>query len=272
MKSRITNTPAQWWGQFELDVGQSGRWEIASLAIAVTRLEHEWRIQHREKELEETSSSGWSVSVPGEALGEDTAVARYVFRNSPGYVVIRPSLADRPIVTRPVDPIHLQGDEEVTIFVSSPLWVNVCRQGVEKPLLDIPVQRPSDTWFGPSTMQGEICYAARTHARLSRDEAPPQQHRALTAVSVRNEGGRPLLLERLKLPVCQLALYTTDSVGQSFLWTSNLRIVAEKGMALAEMHVEEEPPQYVTGADLVSRPREPLENHVFQRAVHALLG
>ena len=264
--------PTQWWGRFELDMGQSGRWEIASLAIAVTRLEHEWRIQHREGKPDNTSAPGWSVQIPGNALGEEAKVVRYIFRKESRTVLIQPATADRPIVTRPVDPIHLQGGEKVTVFVSSPLWVNVCRQGVDTPLLDVPVRRPSDTWFGPSTLHGEMCYAARTQARLTRADLPQREHRALTAVSIRNRGERPLLLERLKLPVCQLSLYAIEGDDEGGLWTNNLNIVAEEKVALAEVQMEAGPPRHVAGAGLVSGPRQPLESHVLQRALHALLG
>ncbi len=273
MKSARDKTRAHWWGEFPFDVGQSGLWEIASLAIAVTRHEREWRIQHREgATVEESAAPGWSVRVPADPLDGSAKVGRYIFREASHTVVVQPALADRPVVTRPVDPIHLQRGEQVTMFVSSPLWVNVRRADVAAPLLDVPVQRPSDTWFGPTTLHGEMCYAARTQARLSREDLPRREHRALTSVSIRNQGGQPLLLERLKLPVCQLSLFAGEAEGETSLWTNNLIIVAEEKLAVAEVQAETGPPRHLPNATLISKPRQPLESHGLQRALHALLG
>lgn len=272
MRAQSSDTAAQWWGRFDLHVGVTGRWDVASLSLAVTRLAREWRMQHRERKFEEGSSASWSVTVPGPVLDDDAKVMRYVVRDPSDAIMIQPALADRPVVTRPVEPIYLQGGEETTIFVSSPLWVNVHSETMDGPFLDVPSHRPSDTWFGPSTMEGEMCYAARTQGRLSLAEVPLRLHRALTALSIRNKGKQPLLLERLKLPVCQLSLFSSARKHKGMLWTSDITIVAGKETELAEIHVETGAPQHIAGAELVSGPREPLENYVLKRAMHALLG
>ena len=53
------------------------------------------------------------------------------------------------------------------IYVSTPLWVRVDVHDPPQFLQEIPVIRPSDTWFGPSTREGELGYAGRTHGRLN---------------------------------------------------------------------------------------------------------
>lgn len=75
--------------------------------------------------------------------------------------------------------------------------------------------RPSDTWFGPTTSEGEPCYASKTVCRLRVEDVPLRPHRCLTKVTLRNRADDSLSLDRLKLPVNALALCmpirTTDS-------------------------------------------------------------
>lgn len=112
------------------------------------------------------------------------------------------ALADRPVVARPNQPLQLPSGEKVTLFVGIPLWFNLKRG--EDILLDTPFALLSDTWFGPDTRNGEVCYACPTHARLSMEGVARSAFKAITPVEIHNEDGAPLLIDKVNLPIPNL--------------------------------------------------------------------
>lgn len=258
-----------WWGPYQFALNQTGNWKVGASLLAITRVKTEWQIQHQETALPEEEQNGWSVALPGSRLGDDATVQRHLFHNTSSNLRLQPALADRPVVSRPVTPVHLSPGEKVTIFVSSPLWIIVSTTKPDVVLLDTPSQRPSDTWFGPSTWEGELCYAVRTRARLDLEELQLRPHRAVTSLDVHNKGKQVMLVERLKLPVRHLTLYTD---AQGMLWTSDVKIVTEEEMASAELGIDRGTPGHANAAKLVAKPRDPVESHVVRRALHAIFS
>ncbi|MEX0599628.1 MAG: hypothetical protein WD205_03225, partial [Rhodothermales bacterium] len=89
--------------------------------------------------------------------------------------------------------------------------------GKESRLLqEIPSYRPSDTWFGSSTVEGELCYAVRTAGRLRLENLPRRLHRAITPIQVRNGGTDALHIGHIQVPVQYLSLFEGEG---SYLWT-----------------------------------------------------
>src|SRR5690625_5517561 len=76
--------------------------------------------------------------------------------------------------------------------------------------MEIPTKILSDTWFGPNTQMGTLCYASKTYTRSSRQEVTPRPHRAVTPVTVRNQSEELLSIDKLSIPVPHLALYGRD--------------------------------------------------------------
>ncbi len=268
-KQQPKTTPDHWWGQYQFVLNQTGNWQIGASSLAITRLKTEWQIQHLERALAEEEQNGWSAELPGSRLDDDATVRRHLFQNTSSKLELQPALADRPVVSRPVTPVHLSPGAKVTIFVSSPLWIVVSTTKPQVVLLDTPNQRPSDTWFGPSTWEGELCYAVRTRARLSLEEIQLRSYRAVTGIDIHNKGEKIMMLERLKLPVRHLVLYA-DVEGM--LWTSDVTVVTEETMASAELRVDRGPPRHANAAKLVTKPRDRFESHVVQRALHTIFS
>lgn len=256
-----------WWGKFNVEQGRVLRWRIGPLTLWLRRLAREWQLAHvRGEEAENSqalevgaSESDWDAAAP-------VNLERFVFRQTAAAIELAPMLADRPVVTRPVMPFYLSGGEEATVYVSSPLWVRIAAGGVL--LKEIGTQRPSDTWFGPSTRVGEVCYASRTHCRLSADELPWRPYRAVTPLLIRNRNQQPLLIDRLNLPVGYLSLFTSE---QGTLWTQTVTIRRDQG-ADAVMDVATAPPLEAGATQLVSRPRSEPEKGGVIRAFTSLFG
>jgi hypothetical protein len=133
------------------------------------------------------SREEWDETQAAEARGGDTGcpdarrrvIERFVFNQQPeARCACRPMLADRPVVVRARQSVFIPPGEEAMLYLSTPVWVSIDLGEPARALREIPVLRLSDTWFGPSTREGELCYAARTHARNHLDQVPRRPHRA----------------------------------------------------------------------------------------------
>lgn len=176
-----------------------------------------------------------------------------------------PCLADRPVVSRPQVPALLLPRERITLLVSTVMWIRIASD--DRILLELPTTRLSDTWFGPNTLEGELCYAAQTRARLELLEAE-SPWRALTPVTIINRGDDNLNLERINLPVLNLALYGD---GRQF-WTSALTVGREGANAPAKVQIGAGPPQLSPTAQLIAPPRRPVRDGVLDKALSLLFA
>ncbi len=261
--------PARWWGRYQLSQGQTARWTIGPLTLCIGRLEHEWQINYRRDALEQEQADRWDVTLASNPLEERKNLERFVFRKTRPLLAVKPVLLDRPVVSRPAVPLHVLPREEVTVFVSSPLCV---RMDVHEPavtLRDLPIQLLSDTWFGPSTREGELAYATRTSARVNQDDLPLRTSRAVTPVLVRNRAETALLVERLSLPVPFLSLY---AAADDSLWTDSVVLDRENDSEMAKMEIQERPPGQIRRPSKIAEPRNTAEKGMLVRAFSAFFG
>jgi hypothetical protein len=221
---------APWLTPFSLDEGQAATFRIGSFALQVHRRAREWRV------LTATSADLAAVDVdtkvpdpePGPLPFEVAAARpmRFVFEDGEDALRLRPRLADRPVVVRPADALYLLPGASVEVFVSTIVWVVLehVRSGVV--LLDLPALRPSDTWFGPSTRDGELAYASRTSARLDARDLPARPHRATTCIRLENTGSAPRSLAKVMLPAPSLELWQMPT---GMLWTQTVELTLGDG-------------------------------------------
>lgn len=193
-------------------------------------------------------------------------LTRYLLENGDQAFSVHPLLPDRPVVSRPAMPIELLPRQRATLLIGSPLWLEV-RLG-EDILVQLPIERLSDTWFGPNTRSGELAYANQTKARLQLEQLSDNPFKAYSAVTIVNLGGDPLKLERINLPMPNLTLFCD---GQRF-WTSALTITRERDLATASLEIGERPPCDGESAWLVAEPRKPVRGGVFSKALDLLFA
>jgi hypothetical protein len=265
--SEATQRRTAWWGEFPLSVGQTMAWAVGPLRLAVHRARHEWQLGY--EWIEVADAEVWCSVTPADGLPPYAHQERYVFRVTSDVLHVRPVLADRPVISRPVTPFHLPAGEEATLFVSSPVWLHLAVAKPLRDLTDVPIQRPSDTWFGPSTREGHLCYDSRTTGRLHLEEVPRRPHRAVTRVVIRNEGSDALRLERLSLPAPYLAVFEADD---GLLWTTPVTLVRDPSGEMGTVKIHESPPPEARRAKRLSPPREKPGQGVLVRALSALLG
>lgn len=248
-----------WWGSYSLEEGQAGLWCIDRLRLWILRDEREWQVA---RSVVEEADDGWNVEL-GVSMPEDAdEFERHVFTNTHGGLNISPVVADRPVVASPRLPLFVAPGEKTTLYVGSPLWVRVEVESPAQAILDAPIRRPSDTWFGPSTREGELCYATRTSAILDLANLPSLAGRAITPVAIENHSADTLRVDRIKLPVPYLSVHAAPG-GQ--LWTPTVTMVGQAESGMASFDVGRRPPTGVS-ARQVTPAREQSEPGLLIRA------
>lgn len=259
---RSPSTP--WWTELDLAVDQRAAWQLGPLSFWIRRRRNEWRIvTRREPEAPEQRCARQHPAEP--PPDEGIEVLRFGFETCRGRVKVAPVLAPLPVVCRPDVPFILHPGAAVWAMVSTPLWVRVSTP--EVPILhELDILRPSRTWFGPDTQNGELAYASRTRLRLHRDELDLSPTRAVTRVHVKNEGIAPLHIALLNVPVQRLSLVAADDGS---LWTESLHM-GSTAEGLVAVDVGELPPE--ARGPLIQGPRLPPNGRGFTQALARVFG
>ena len=245
---------SDFWTTLEFEQGAIHRGVLAGQILEVRREAREWLVAVGGRQ-EPVGESGWTPVDEGSL--EPTA--RVVFEAAPSSLRVVPLLPDRSLVVRPHTEVSVPPGQSVAIYVSAPLWVGleVGTPGADDSwvrILDAPVDRPPDTWFGDSTRSGELCYAGRTVARLQLENVKLPPERALTEVAVRNRSTRLLSFSRLRLPLPHLRLYRD---AQGAIWTEPAELVSDEG-SLAHLEIRSSS-TWREDKQLVTEPRVPSE-------------
>jgi hypothetical protein len=241
-----------WWGVHSVELDDTLCWEMGSLTLAVQRRAREWQIMsniHPDQEPAER----WQLIRNREFLIDGGQLSRFMFKETMQKLQVIPKLADRPVVIRPATPFHVPAGQTVTLFVSSPVWFSLAVHKPPVQLLEMPIQRPSDTWFGLSTCSGELCYASRTQGRIRLDELPKRTDRAVTPIIISNLSDASFLLERVNLPSPNLSLFCNAA---GCLWTPQVTMTREPGDDSASLEIAEGPPSIAGDTELISSPRQ----------------
>ncbi len=258
-----------WWGKFERQESHIGRWQIGASALWLTRYPQEWRIAHYQSSDDPLASTiSHDATVSHHDIHADAKVYRYSFKQAPTMLHLQPVLADRPVVIKPREPFQVQSGEEVTMYVMTPVWVRVGVGESNNILRDFPTFRPSDTWFGSSTIEGELCYASSTLGRLRLEDLPDTPNRAITPIKIRNRSKTSLLLERVKLPIQYLALYRANND----LWTQTITLAREQNTDNATLQIRKGAPVEAGEAERLAAPNLKAESNLVVRAFSRLFS
>lgn len=254
--------PTHWWGDHSLAVSQTGSWRLGDLAIWATRSATEWSFLYRYEEgcaSDRAETRLPTNEAPPEISDARVSGRRIAFRSTTDSLKLRPALPDRPLVVRLEAPLTIPGGEVVCVYVGLPLWARFETGPSSINLIDIPICRVSDSWFGQLAGAGELCYASKTSARQDLAMLPPTQTRARAAVRIENRVESALSLETLRLPVGNLSLFS-DDLGR--LWTQTIDLIHEEEGESAALELGNLPPSHATGAQLLAGPRQTLRKRI----------
>nr|MEE4269987.1 hypothetical protein [Candidatus Krumholzibacteria bacterium] len=269
---QILNPAEQpWWGPFDFGMDETRLWRLGSLELWVSRFSSEVRVTSRglSQEDEGPLCAGELVALPDPTDHEDLAVVRYGVRESDKRLQIMPATADRAVVVKSEKTFIVPPGGAISAFVSSPLWVRVDLDDPVRPMYAQPTNRPSDTWFGPSTIEGELCYAIRTSVRFNLENLPVRPHRAISVVRILNHGTTPLPLERLRIPLPLLSLFAGNN-GR--VWTEAITLERNQDDNLADIKLGHAAPTEAGPCTLIAPPRATMDKRDPIRTFTGLLG
>lgn len=264
--ARKTAGDQPWWQTQGVPEGRTLHLTLGPLDLAIGRSRPTWLIRIERQPEADTETRLKSRVAKGLPEPYDE---RFVQADAAESIRLEPLLADRPIVIRPRQPIYLPGNEEVTLYLSTPVYLRLLAGDPPVLLKEIPSLVLSDTWFGPSTQEGELCYAGRTHARPRIEELPRRPHRAITPLLIRNRANAVLPLEKISLPAPMLALY---GAADASLWTQRVTLVREDASDLAKVSIDSQPPDPGMPVEKLADPRKDPSRSGLVRAFSVLFG
>lgn len=214
---------------FELPVGQILSLRFGPLSLYLGHFYQEWRISWITTNDYMDNSFAICNPLDGEIPHKLQSMVRYTYsRPCNHFVKITPTLGDLSYVAKPTKPLIILPGEKVNLFMSIPLFVRIETEDPYHLLEDIPVLQSTKTWFGESTVKGEICYSTKIKAVLNQAEVINRPYRAISQLEVQNKSLEPLHVERLKVPAPFLSLFQGDD---SLFYTSVMSFVCdENGM------------------------------------------
>jgi hypothetical protein len=266
MAKKKTQHVATWWAPAKVEVGCRLEGALGTLALSIGHGDDEWTLAT--SAIAEEEASAKAVFNIEKGLPENVD-ERFVHSGESGQVSLAPLLADRPVVIRPRQPVALLSGQTITLYLSTPIWLQIMVSDPPVMLKELPVLQLSDTWFGPSTREGEVCYAGRTQARHNAAELPDRPHRAITPLTIHNKASSPLPLEKISLPVPMLALYGDDN-GR--LWTQSVTLTREEGSNLAVVRIDSKAPESDRKLTRLAEPRQETGRSGVTRAFSLLFG
>jgi hypothetical protein len=256
-----------WWGEYHIPLGKAGRWRIGPLSLWVERLPGEWRLAY--EKVDDPLDTNLEIEIPAtprDLLSFGTAL-RYAAPGDHGKITLEPQLADRPVIAHPEKLFHVPPGQAITLYVSTPLWLKLSTTAPNVSLTEFPISRPTDTWFGPSPREGELCYATTTYCRLQLEELPRRPHRAVTAARIENQVDTMLPVDRILLPVKHLSIYETQD---GTLWTQDITFERSEHSDFASLKLRQRAPQQVGGGKLLHGPRVRPSANIITRAFSSL--
>lgn len=234
LETQRTMQDGQWATPYTLEPGQTQYHELSHTRVWITLLEQEWQIRYQ-RMAEDDDQQRWLQQVIEASHDAELNVQRFVRPDNGNQVQFLPAMSSLATVIRPFQPLTIPAASECMIYVGTLLWMRIQVGNKGTHLMDLPLADPSLTWVGRTTMEGELCYAAATFARLVLDAVPKRPWRAITPVRIVNQRNEPLLLERFNLPTPLLSLHRNEE-GQ--LWTPGVTVTCETDMNSARLKID----------------------------------
>lgn len=226
----LAKAPAPWWGTFLMDEGQSRFFKIGSLVLCVDRYNQAWRMTtYREGE---------------QPLNNFAAQAS-------NQIILKPALPDRSLLVQLERPFYIPVGKTLVLYVSSPVWMRIAVGEPPVLLAEVAENILPDTWFGKTTLEGELCYAGELNSALHIEDLLHDMNRVITPVSIENHSKDTLLLQGLKIPLPYLSIYS-DLSNQ--LWTEQLNIYQETSNDI-QIHVVKGAPLMLKDTHLLCHAR-----------------
>ena len=269
MSESPADIPPPWWGTYPLRLNEGARWALGPIQLGAEHLPGEVRLSWGTEGVPELREIATAIPSEGTPHAPDATLARFPLSGADASITLRPALPDRAVVARPDTTLWVLAQQRIDLFVSVPLWVDISLTADAAPVQSLASVRLSDTWFGPSPRQGELCYSSRTQARLDVTKFPQHPIRAVTRVTIDNCRPTAVRVDRLKLPAPLLGLYATPDHR---FWTSSVELKPTDGDSATHVHLR--PPKGLADDrfERITPARRHQTTNAFERALSALIG
>jgi hypothetical protein len=264
-----TTNFSSWWGRHSIDANRALLWQIGPLQLWMQNRGSQIRMiwTHGPDWLDprvRTVPAG-GTDVPPVHAEEVTCIFGATGNDE---VIFSPTLPNRSVVTRMAKPMRVMPGEETTLYVLSPLWLRIETANSNRLLHELPIFRFSDTWFGPMSSAGDLCYSSTSAAFLDLREVPLRLHCVISAVRIRNLGNDYLPLERVNIPLPRLSLFFSPRTG---FWTDSITLERKDNTEMASIRLERQPPADANPSQFIIGPRQATaESNTVVRAFSAI--
>lgn len=259
-----------WQKTLTFDLHNTYKLSVGALELYINLLENEWRFRHCYVSEDETGiEKPIQLSLLDTMLRDDLQPMRFICSESTNSLQIRPQLANKSIVAKPLIPVFLPSKQSVTIYISTPLSLALFLDKQKNSILEIPTIKLSDTWFGPKPHIGELCYSSRFSGRISLSELPKRASRIITPVKITNNGADNLKLEKISIPCDYLAVYLSKN---NELWTPTLSILRETDKNKTEVSISKTLHPSLEGAKRIGEPRVGDQTRLLSKTIDMLFS
>lgn len=259
----------KWWGEIEIPKDNTLLFNLGDVSLTVQHKAKEWCFNVEQKEYDENNQNIYNQTVYQTSDADqldNKGTDRYIIPDEATHLKMTPILPDRTIICRPITPITLAPGASVLMYISTPLWLTLSVIGKKTTLLtEISTQRLSDTWFGTSTREGELCYANKINGRLDLNNLPKRIQRSITPLTIINKAHHSLVFERVALPITSLSLYATE---QNQLWTQAVTLTRDDDKNYAKLTLGKAP----ENCHLINGPRNSSRHEDIFRAFSAIFN
>jgi len=256
------------WEPVDIGVGQCVVWRLGTLALWVERYEQEWHVLPLYDEEDVAAKASFLVRDRAEKPASSDW-RHYLLRENER-VIPQPAMMDRSIVIRPDRVLFLLPGERALFFISLPLWfrLNVQKsQGVgsARKLLEFPIQRMANAWFG-DPVSGDLCYFAATRLYPDFAQIPHSPVHAICPLWISNESDKELSFDRICIHTDFLGIYR----GQSRLWTNEINVLFKGTDHATHIQPAKTAPQLDGATVIIAEARQQIENWYVKRTFDLL--
>jgi hypothetical protein len=262
MTRTTPGNPNPFWNPFTLGDGQHLCWDVGALCLHAQRSGSDWSLAWTISESPVTDRA----EINGTPVPLELESRRWVFPREYSSLSMLPEMPDRSLVVRPREPLGIPPGSTFRSLIHFPVHAGVAvLDGKNRiPLVSIPTERLSNTWFGDTT-SGELAYACRTPMLREASDPTILTSHVLCPFRVHNASETMLQLERVLLRMKPLSIYQ----GQNRLWTNEVSVVFKGESSDVQIEYTSKPPPDAVDPVLLTEAAEKPERGFLRHAFRA---
>lgn len=199
--------PKSFWKKYDFADNQTLIFKAGYAEVYIKHIQNGWLVK---SQLNDQAADELIVDEVAD-LADDSDVLHF-FTGKSHELLVMPALPNKAVVFRNNKNIKLSAGESANLFLRIPLTMQFYFQEVkdENRLMEIPLQRLSDTWFGEID-SGEPAYSIGSNYDNSFSEVRATAWEAVSSVEIINNTAGVLELQRLILRVEDFNIYLKNN-------------------------------------------------------------